>query len=173
MVRGTVGLPAARQGSTVAVFAQGDRATAAREAGGRVVAEPKTRRSHRGRVPDFDVAIASPDLMPLVGKLVARSRRARPDANPKTGTVTDDVAKAVTEFKGRKVEYRTDRYGQQCTYRSARSASTSRPAEELLAVSRSSSGPSRVVEGQVSEEGRRFVDHGPRGQNRHRCGQGR
>jgi large subunit ribosomal protein L1 len=112
MMRGTISLPRGTgQDVRVAVFATGDAARAAEEAGADVVGAEDLVNRVQGGFTDFDIAIATPDLMGQVGRLgrILGPRGLMP--NPKTGTVTDDVAKAVGEFKGGKVEYRTDRYG--------------------------------------------------------------
>ena len=112
MVRGTVGLPSGTgKDVRVAVFATGEAAAAAREAGADIVGSDDLAAQVEAGKFDFDVAIATPDMMPLVGRLGRALGPRGLMPNPKTGTVTTDVGRAVSEFKGGKVEYRTDRYG--------------------------------------------------------------
>ena len=93
------------------MFATGPAAAEAREAGADIVgADDLAAQVEAGKF-DFDVAIATPDMMPLVGRLGRALGPRGLMPNPKTGTVTTDVGRAVSEFKGGKVEYRTDRYG--------------------------------------------------------------
>jgi large subunit ribosomal protein L1 len=109
-LRGTIALPnGLGKDVNVAVFAKGDKAREAEEAGADVVgAEDLAERIQNG-FDEFDVAIATPDLMPVVGRLGRILGPAGKMPNPKVGTVTMDVAKAVEESKAGKVEYRTDR----------------------------------------------------------------
>ena len=113
IVRGTLSLPSGSgRDVRVAVFAAGEKATEARNAGADVVgADDLVARVASEGFLDFDVAIATPDLMGQVGTLgrILGPRGLMP--NPKTGTVTMDVGKAVSEFKSGRVEYRTDKVG--------------------------------------------------------------
>jgi large subunit ribosomal protein L1 len=112
IVRGTLSLPSGTgRTERVAVFAAGEAAAEARAAGADVVGADDLVARINGGFLDFDVAIATPDLMGQVGALgrVLGPRGLMP--NPKTGTVTTDVGRAVAEFKGGRVEYRTDKVG--------------------------------------------------------------
>jgi large subunit ribosomal protein L1 len=112
MIRGTVSLPHGTGRSVrVAVFAQGDQAREAEAAGADIVGAEDLVKRVEGGFLEFDVAIATPDLMGQVGKLGRTLGPRGLMPNPKTGTVTNDIGKAVSEFKAGKVEYRTDRYG--------------------------------------------------------------
>ena len=110
MVRGTVNLPnGTGKVARVLVFATGDRAEAARGAGADIVGSDELIAEVAGGRLDFDAVVATPDLMGKVGRLgrVLGPRGLMP--NPKTGTVTPDVARAVTEIKGGRVEFRVDK----------------------------------------------------------------
>jgi large subunit ribosomal protein L1 len=109
-LRGTIALPhGLGKDVTVAVFAQGDKAREAEEAGADVVGAEDLAERIQGGFTDFDVAIATPDLMPVVGRLGRILGPQGKMPNPRVGTVTMDVGKAVEEAKAGKVEYRTDR----------------------------------------------------------------
>jgi large subunit ribosomal protein L1 len=111
-VRGTMVLPhGLGKEVKVAVFAQGDKAREAEAAGADAVGGEDLAERVTGGWTDFDVAIASPDMMPVVGKLGRILGPQGKMPNPKVGTVTDDVGKAVEQAKAGRVEYRTDRSG--------------------------------------------------------------
>jgi len=110
-LRGTIALPnGLGKEMTVAVFAKGDKAREAEEAGADYVgAEDLAEKVEEEGFTDFDVAIATPDMMAVVGKLGRVLGPQGKMPNPKVGTVTQDIAKAVSESKAGKIEYRTDR----------------------------------------------------------------
>jgi large subunit ribosomal protein L1 len=111
MVRGTVSLPhGTGKTARVLVFANGPKAEEAREAGADIVGGDELIEQVAGGFTDFDVAVSTPDLMGKVGRLgkVLGPRGLMP--NPKTGTVTMDVAKAITDIKGGRISFRVDKH---------------------------------------------------------------
>jgi large subunit ribosomal protein L1 len=109
-LRGTIALPnGLGKDVKIAVFAKGDKAREAEEAGADIVGADDLAKKIEEGFTDFDVAIATPDMMPVVGRLGRILGPSGKMPNPKVGTVTMDVAKAVEESKSGKVEYRTDR----------------------------------------------------------------
>jgi large subunit ribosomal protein L1 len=135
MVRGTVSLPhGTGREVRVAAFAQGDKAREAQEAGADLVGgEDVVEEVLKGNI-DFDSAVATPDMMPVVGKAgrVLGPRGLMP--NPKAGTVTEDIGKAVSEIKAGKLEYRVDRQAN-CHLVIGKKSFDERPlAENYLAI---------------------------------------
>jgi large subunit ribosomal protein L1 len=109
-LRGTISLPhGAGKEQVIAVFAKGDKAREAQEAGADVVGDEDLAKRVEEGFTDFDVAIATPDMMPVVGRLGRILGPQGKMPNPKVGTVTDDIATAVSESKAGRMEYRTDR----------------------------------------------------------------
>ena len=134
-IRGAVSLPKGTGKDTrVIVFAQADKAREAREAGADEVGDDDLAEKIQKGWFDFDVAIATPDMMPVVGKIgrLLGPRGLMP--NPKTGTVTADVAKAVKEVKAGKIEYRTDKQGNVHTVIGKASFPIEDLAENYLAI---------------------------------------
>ena len=109
-LRGTISLPnGLGRAVTVAVFAAGEKAREAEAAGADVVGGEDLAERVQGGFTDFDLAIATPDLMPVVGRLGRILGPQGKMPNPRVGTVTPDIARAVSESKAGRVEYRTDR----------------------------------------------------------------
>ena len=162
-LRGTIALPnGLGKDVKIAVFAQGDKAREAEEAGADVVGAEDLAEKVQNGFTDFDVAIATPDLMPVVGRLGRILGPAGKMPNPKVGTVTMDVAKAVQESKAGKVEYRTDRNAIVHLVIGKRSFEERRSARELCGRDRRAD-PRQAVgrEGPLHSLGHRREHDGP------------
>ena len=153
----------------VAVFAAGEAAEAARAAGADVVGADDLVARVDGGFMDFDVAIATPDLMGQVGRLGRKLGPRGLMPNPKTGTVTTDVGRAVAEFKGGRVEYRADTRSRGVVQVPIGRVSFDR--DQLLVnfravVDELQAGEASGGQGPVHQVDRRVVDHGPRRRRR-------
>ena len=163
MVRGTVNLPhGTGKTARVAVFAVGDKAEQAQAAGADIVGSDDLIEKIQGGFLDFDAAIATPDQMAKVGRIarVLGPRGLMP--NPKTGTVTPDVAKAVADIKGGKINFRVDKQanlhfviGKASFDEKALAENYGAAIDEVLRLKPS------AVEGPLPEEDHRVDDHGP------------
>ena len=148
-LRGTIALPhGLGKDVKIAVFAKGDKAREAEEAGADFVgAEDLAERIQNEGFTDFDVAIATPDMMPVVGRLGRILGPQGKMPNPKVGTVTMDVRKAVEESKAGKVEYRTDRTAI-VHMTIGKTSFDGRPAARELPGGRRGADPRQAVRGQ-------------------------
>ena len=158
MVRGTVNLPhGTGKTARVAVFAVGDKAEEATAAGADIVGSDDLIEKIQGGFLDFDAAIATPDQMAKVGRIarVLGPRGLMP--NPKTGTVTPDVAKAVADIKGGKINFRIDKQANLHFIIGKASFDEKALAENYGAARRDFACQAVVVEGPIPEEGR--LDH--------------
>ena len=172
MVRGTVNLPnGTGKTARVLVFATGDRAAAAEAAGADEVGSDELIEKVLGGYLDFDAVVATPDLMGKVGRLgrVLGPRGLMP--NPKTGTVTVDVAKAVTDIKGGKIEFRVDRHANLHFIIGKASFTAGAAVAELLRrAGRDAAAQAERVQGSVPAEDHHVHHDGPRHPGRHQQG---
>jgi large subunit ribosomal protein L1 len=164
MVRGTVNLPhGTGKTARVLVFANGDKAEAAREAGADYVGSDDLLEKVSGGWLDFDAVVATPDLMGKVGRLgkVLGPRGLMP--NPKTGTVTMDVAKAVTDIKGGKIEFRVDKHAN-LHFIIGKASFDEKAARRELRRGARGDPPAQAVllQGPLHQEGDHVDDDGPR-----------